>query len=254
MKVQENITIIISKNYGRSISVNLPAWQFFLGLFALSSALMLMLVLSVLFLVSYPQSQQMKYQYENLLREQGISREKKVGANNEFMEAKTEKFLAMLNDSNGKRGSDGDFSGQDELFQPPIVLESLKTTVNGKSVEVVFRLKNPKKAENRGGYLYAIFENEDKEPHEYQVSPPVALNEEGFPQSYKLGIRFARINDAVSFRRRVKRAGKEDYFTHVTLFLFSVRGGLLLKERLEMERDLFFQEGPAVHSQKFDQI
>ena len=75
-------------------------------------------------------------------------------------------------------------------------------------------------------------------------------NTEGFPETYKMGVRFTRIRDAVSFHGKVKRQSDDDYFTHVTLYLFTVRGGLLLRERFELERDLFFKEQPVVRTQQ----
>jgi len=67
---------------------------------------------------------------------------------------------------------------------------------------------------------------------------------------YKLGIRFTRIRDSVMFRRKVRRSSDDEYFTHVSLYLFSVRGGLLLRERFELERDLFFKDQPVIRTQQ----
>jgi hypothetical protein len=47
------------------------------------------------------------------------------------------------------------------------------------------------------------------------------------------------VRNAVTYRRKVRRRSPEDYFTHVTLYLFSLRGGLLVKDRFELERELF---------------
>ncbi|MCZ6533852.1 MAG: hypothetical protein O7A08_12930 [SAR324 cluster bacterium] len=44
---------------------------------------------------------------------------------------------------------------------------------------------------------------------------------------------------SVTYRRKVRRRSQDEYFTHVTLYLFSLRGGLLVKDRFELEREIF---------------
>lgn len=254
MKVQESITLIISRNYGRPISFSLPAWRFYaLGAMAVIF-LAAMLVLSFLFMVSYPRMQQIEQEHENLLEERDALREKILSRNVEAMDAKVRAFLALLNKKTPSNTVASKEEGEREgNYTPPIQLDSITTLVRGKTVEVAFQLTNTRQEYNPGGYLYAIFENEDKDPPEYSATPPVATNEEGFPQSYKFGVNFSRIRKSATFRRRIRRASKEDYYTHVTLFLFSIRGGLLLRERLELDRELFFQDRPAVRREKLSE-
>lgn len=254
MKVQNTITLIISKNYGRPLSFSLPAWRFYV--LGVVSVLLLgaMVAFSFLYLLSYPRIRQMEREDRQLRKERDALREQISSTNLGALEAKERAYVARFAKPAPSGGDtpqmEAALASSDDLYQPPIRVDSFTTRVTTRSVEVAFRLVNDSDANNHGGYLYAIFENDDKTPTQYVPSPSVNVNGEGFPQSYKYGIRFTRIRNAVTFRRRVKRTSRDEYFTHVTLFLFSVRGGLMLRERYELEKDLFFKDHPAVRTQQ----
>ncbi len=257
MKVQNTITFIVSRNYGRPLSFSLPAWRVYAGGTLAVLLLGAMVVLSVMYLLSYSRMQRIEQEHHELIEERDALREQILSANQAAFERK-ENRLALEAGPAGDEAQQARLAGwvnyADELYQPPIRVSSYTARVNGRTVEVSFRLVNQgEPANNRGGFLFAIFANEDESPARYVPTPAVKTNEEGFPQTYKSGIRFTRIRDAVTFRRRIRRPSREDYFTHVTLFLFSVRGGLLLKERYELDRDLFLQDEPAVQTRHFSQ-
>ncbi len=252
MKVQNTITFIISRNYGRALSASLPAWAVVLAGVVAVVLLVGMLTLSFLYVASYTRFRQVEQERRELLRERDALREQIHSANQGALERKERLFLARFEPAEGAEGGAGGSelsSYLEDLYQPPIVVASLTTRVTHRTIEVAFRLVNQGDENNRGGFLYAIFENDDRDPTEYQPSPAVKTNAEGFPQTYKSGVRFTRIRNAVTFRRRVRRGSEEEYFTHVTLYLFSVRGGLLIKERFELDRELFSQDQPAVRTQ-----
>lgn len=253
MRVQNTITFIISRNYGRPLSLSLPAWLFY-ALLTLGGLLLLaMVALSVLFIASYPRVQQIREHNDELRQERDALREQLHSRYQQYLERKEQHFVVLLQGpAESPETNDEPVTGYSEgedLYQPPIRVDSLTTRVTPRAVEVAFKLENQGDANNRGGFLYAIFANEDKDPVDYLPSPSVNVNAMGFPQSYKSGVRFTRIRDTVTFRRKVRRDTEENYFTHVTLFLFSVRGGLLVKERFELDRSLFTQDRPVVRTQ-----
>ena len=254
MRVQNTITFIISKNYGRPLSWSLPVWRVYVGGVALTVSLVLLVLLSALYVFSYQRVQEMEHETERLRQERDALREKILSANQEAWEAKERAILARAREQGAAPDQvreDYTLHFGDELYQPPIRISAFTTRVNERSVEVSFRLENQgDPSNNRGGYLFAIFENDDKNPIQYVATPSVNTNTDGFPETYKLGIRFTRIRDAVTFRRKVRRQSDDEYFTHVTLYLFSVRGGLLVRERFELERNLFFKDQPAVRTQQ----
>jgi type II secretory pathway pseudopilin PulG len=254
MRVQDTVTFIISKNYGRPLSWSLPVWRVYVGGVALAFLLLLLALLSVLYVFSYQRVRQMEDETQRLRQERNALREKILSANQEAFEAKERAFLARAQDSGATPvAAQEDFTTHfgDEQYQPPVRISAFTTRVDGRSVEVSFRLENQGDgSNNRGGFLFAIFENDDKNPVQYVATPSVNTNPDGFPETYKLGIRFTRIRDAVTFRRKVRRQSDEEYFTHVSLYLFSVRGGLLLRERFELERDLFFKDQPVSRTQQ----
>ena len=254
MRMKDTVTFIISRNYGRSLSLSLPALHVYIGGIAAGVLLLVMLLLSLMYLVSYPRIRTIESDYENLRKERDALREQILSANQDAWEAREAAWRAKLEKKDEQKpeevaGQDGE--GQ---YQRPLRVESLTTRVNGSLVEVAFRLENEGSENNKGGYLYVIFENNEREPVAYNATPAVATNEEGFPQTYKLGIRFARFHDAATFRRMIRRENGSEYYTHVTLYLFTVRGGLMLKERFELDRELFLQDRPVVRTQQPSQI
>jgi hypothetical protein len=216
-------------------------------------AVVLLTALSLMYLLSYQRVQQIEKDSEELRRERDLLREQLLSRRQEAFESKEKQFLARLR---GGRSTPVDrdlaepVSYSEDPYVPPIRVASLTTRVNGMTVEVSFRMENQGDADdNRGGFLFAIFEKDDRTPTQFLPTPAVNTNEEGFPQTYKSGIRFTRIRGTATFRRKVRRQSEQEYFTHVTLFLFTVRGGLLLKERFELDKELFLGEQPAVKTQ-----
>lgn len=252
MKAQNTITLIVSKNYGPPLSLSIPVWRFYSGLILICALVAGLSVLGVVFLITQPRIKQIEEENHNLRQERDILREKITTSYLEQYETKAIRFLAGPK----ARGSQKEDEGRElgvflgEIYEPPIRVDSYSMRVNLRNVEVSFRLVNQgSDKNNRGGFLFAIFENEENSPVRYLSTPKVNINEDGFPQTYKSGIRFTRISRAVTFRRRIKRTAADEMYTHVTLFLFSVRGGLLLKERYELDRDLFFKEKSAQKTQ-----
>lgn len=254
MKFQNTFTFIISKNYGHPISWNMPAWRFYLGSVALLAVLAAMTVMTVMFLATYPRLQQIERERDDLERQRDALKEQIFSFNQEIFEFKEARLMGVGSDRkepDGDFGSGVVFSDGEEGYQPPLVISSVTTKVDRRTVEVVFRIKRlSNSADNRGGFLFAIFENDDHDPVQFTASPPVAINEGGFPQTYKSGIRFSRIRDAVTFRRRIKRRNSDDYYTHVTLFLFSLRGGLLVRDRFRLDAEIFRKDANPVKIQE----
>lgn len=255
VKAQNTITFIVSRNYGRSLAWTAPAWQVYAVAALLVLALAGMAGLSLLYAVAYPRMDELQRQRDELRQERDLLQER-LGSQYQRQYERRENPVPSLVEGEG--GGPPRFvtldGGDQDLYEPPIRVASLTTRVNGRDMEVAFRLVNVGDPENnRGGYLFAILENAEVSPPRYEPSPAVKLTGEGFPQLYKAGVRFTRIRHAVTFRRRLHRESTETYFTHATVFLFSVRGGIILKERFELERDLFFSDGPAVRTQHRNQ-
>lgn len=253
MKVESTVTFIVSRNYGRALSLSLPARRMYVLAAILALVLAAMVAMSALFVLIQHRLWELEEDLQRVRSERDTLREQVSAENQKALEDKEAAWLALLQgDANGQGDtSDGSGPAGDEQYQPPVRISSYTTRVYGRNVEVSFRILNQGEPDNnRGGFLFAVFEQEDVSPSLYEATPKVSVNEDGFPQTYKSGIRFTRIRDAVTFRRRITRATAEDYFTHVTLYLFSVRGGLLLKDRFELDRDLFIRENPAARTQQ----
>lgn len=252
MRIQNTVTFIVSRNYGHPLSWSMQTWKVFLIGVLGGGILVVMVALSIAFLVTYPQLKKLELERDLLQKERKQLSDQLLSANQEAFEGKEKLWLQAMARGAGRRLVENERGDNLEAldYVPPVRILSVKTTVNRTKVEVAFRMTRPKDgAKNRGGYLFVIFENEEEDPSRFVPSPKVATNSEGFPQSYKSGVRYLRINDAVTFRRRIKRGSKEEYFTHVSLFLFSLRGGLVIKDRYELDRDLFRGDDPPVRTQ-----
>jgi hypothetical protein len=204
-----------------------------------------MLLMSILFLATFPTLQHIRQERDEYRQERDVLRDKLSSVNQKLFELKEERFL--LARAGGKTAEpraglvqDGGEPASDYL--PPVQITSVGARVDRRNVEVVFRIANQgEPVRNRGGFLFAVFEKRDTNPPRFAVSPSVKLNQEGFPETYKAGVRFPRVRKAVTYRRKVRRKSTDEYFTHVTLYLFSLRGGLLVKERFELDQDLFIR-------------
>lgn len=251
MKAQNTLTFIISRNYGHPISLSLPVWRVVLAAVVGAALLAGMLIMSILFLATYPHLLNIKQERDNFRRERDALREQLSSASQKLFELREERFL-LAGAAGGDTGQSRERAqgGADAAsdYLPPVQISSATTRVDRKNVEVVFRIVNQgEPIRNRGGFLFAVFEKRDVDPPRYVVSPSVALNKEGFPETYKAGVRFPRVRSPVTYRRKVRRQSDDEIFTHVTLYLFSLRGGLLVKERFELDKDLFIkgQSGQA---------
>ena len=242
MKAQNTLTFIISRNYGHPISFSLPVWRVYLGGVVLVVLVAVMFLMSVLFLGAYPHMLNLERERDGLKIERDALRGQILSANQKFYDSKEVGVVAAPVD-NSRRGREP-FDDPDESkagdYIPPIKIASIKTLVDTKTVEVVFRLvRQVDPAHSKGGFLIAVFENNDARPSRFAPSPAVDVNAEGFPATYKVGVRFPRVRNAVTYRRKIRRRSPDDYYTHVTLYLFSLRGGLLVKDRFELQRELF---------------
>ena len=246
MAERNTFTFIISKSYGHPISWSMAGWQVFFGGVILVVLLLAMTAMSAMFLLAYPKMLEFREQRDLLQKERAALREQNLSANQEAFDAKED--LIARREQGGSPAQKAENTAQrpsgEEDYIPPIRITSVKTSVLRNEVEVVFRMVRQGAVErNRGGFLIAVFENQEKSPPVYTASPNVPTNGAGFPESYKSGIRFPRFREGIVFRRRVRRQGREDFFTHVTLYLFSLRGGLLAKDRFELDREQFRPEG-----------
>ncbi|MBI3991980.1 MAG: hypothetical protein HY342_01795 [Candidatus Lambdaproteobacteria bacterium] len=248
MKVQKTYTFIVSKNFGRPISFSLPAWSLY-GLVGAGIVLLAtLLTLSIASLVFYPRLRGLEREQQELLRERDALRDQLHAANQQALAYK-ERLLAEGRGEEPPEESTGrsrPLRDEDESYVPPIKFSDVTTRVDHSSVELIFHISREGDASNNhGGFLFAIFENRASDPPSFMATPSVELNEDGFPQMYKAGIRVTRVRSDITIRRKVRRHSEDEYFTHVTLYLFSIRGGLIIRDRYELDRELFNQSSPS---------
>lgn len=250
MKVRNTITFIISKNYGPSLSLSLPLWLVYLGGLAAMGAVASLAGLSLMYLLSFPRIQQLELETRRLKVEVESLRDQLLSANQKAFDKKREALAGKQWKSSpnaAKTPAPGTRIHGDGLYQPPYRIISYTMRLDGKRMEFTLNLESIIPPENNaGGFVFAILENNDKKPVQFLSSPPVETNPEGFPLTYKSGAPFYRARRKMKFRRRMRRKSVHEYFTHVTLYLFSVRGGLMLKERYELNQDMFFDSKPVV--------
>ena len=244
MKVQQTFTFIISRNFGHPITWNVQAWRVYVGGTLAVALLLAMVALSSLYLLSFPRLRDLERERLELELERDTLRDELHAKNQAAFDLKDQAWSGAVvarNEPAPSAEPSPSGAGPDEaLYTPPLRIDSFTARASRNSVEAAFRIVGQgDPSRNGGGFLFAIFENHNESPPRYVASPPVDLTEEGFPQLYKSGIRFSRVRNAQTYRRNLTKRSAEEIFTHVTVYLFSLRGGLLAKERYALDPGLF---------------
>lgn len=246
MKANDTVTLIVTRNYGRPHTWSLPTWKVYVGSVATVVMASVLMLLGLAFLIFYPHYQQTRRDLKDLERERDALRQQVLSLNQENYHAK-ERGSAQ------EETAEADPKQQDvvpaslaagENYAPPLRIGGLNTRLARKHLEFTFQLLSSDKGRsNRGGFLFVVFENQDESPPQFLITPTASINETGFPQFYKEGLIFPPVRDSVSIRRSVRLEAPDVYYTHVTIYLFSPRGGLIAKERFQLDRSVFQQDG-----------
>jgi hypothetical protein len=241
MKVQHTFTFIVSRNFGHPITWNVQAWRVYVGASLAAVLLLAMTVLSSLYLLTFTSVRDLERERQELELERDALRDEVHAQSQAHFESKDEAWSGAIvaeRDEHSERPSPAALD--ETLYTPPLRIDSFSARAANHSVEAAFRIVSQgDPSRNGGGFLFAIFENLNEAPPRFVASPTVDVNEEGFPQLYKSGIRFSRVRNAQTYRRSVNIRGSGESFTHVTVYLFSLRGGLLAKERYPLDPGLF---------------
>lgn len=241
MKVHQTFTFIVSRNFGHPITWNVQAWRVYVG-GALAAALLLgMTALSSLYLLTFSHVRDLERERQELELERDALRDEMHSQSQSNFETKDKAWSgAIVAESSARSDRPTPAALDESLYTPPFRIDSFAARTAGNSLEAAFRIVSQgDPTKNGGGFLFVIFENLTETPPRYMASPTVDVNEEGFPQLYKSGIRFSRVRSAQTYRRTVNMQAAGERFTHVTVYLFSLRGGLLAKERYPLDPGLF---------------
>ncbi len=243
MKVPSVLTLIVTQNYGRPHTWSLPAWKVYLGGAALGTLLAIMVGLSLLCLIVWPRWRSSEESLRQLHQERDALREQVLSLNQEALEAKEKQQFGQVADQEQDEDSaDPVAAPGTPAYEQPIRITSLTARIVRSNLEVGFLVESQDRGRgNRGGFLFTIFENQDAKPPVYAAGPGIQLNDSGFPESYKEGALVPRVVDSLALRRRFKLETPGEYFTHVTVYVFSPRGGLIAKERFALDRTVFAQ-------------
>ncbi|MFI5399562.1 MAG: hypothetical protein ACHQZQ_00740 [SAR324 cluster bacterium] len=242
MKVQSVLTLIVSKNYGRPHTWSLPAWKIYAGGVALGTVLLVLMGLSLLCVMVWPRWQNAEESLRQLRQERDTLREQVLSLNQEALETKEKQGLGQvaLDEDEDDEGLDPVAQRDGAAYEAPIRITSLTARVVRSSLEVGFLVESQDRGRrNRGGYLFTVFENQDAKPPTFTAGPGIQINDSGFPESYKEGAVFPRVVESLALRRRYRLETAGEYYTHVTVYVFSLRGGLIAKERFPIDRSVF---------------
>jgi len=252
MKRGDTVTFIVTRNYGRPHTWSLPTWKVAVG-GSISLVLLTALVtLGLAFLLLFPQYHQTRKELKNLEQERDALRQQLVSSNQEALNAKER---GRTEDEPAARGdAEQDFlptsATGSEMYSPPIRIGGLNSRLTRDHLEFSFQLASTDKGRgNRGGFVFIVFENQNVDPPQFAVSPAASINGTGFPLFYKEGLIFPRVVDTLNIRRTIRLESPDSLYTNVTIFLFTPRGGLIAKERYQLDRSVFQRES-GVDSRK----
>lgn len=244
MKVHSVLTLIVSKNYGHPHTWSLPAWKVYAGGAALGTVLFVLVGLSLLCAVVWPRWRDAEESLRQLRQERDTLRGQVLSLNQEALEAKEKQSLGQVALDAGADDEDTDIAAASDgaASEAPIRITSLTARVVRPYLEVGFLVKNEDPGRSsRGGYLFTVFENQDVKPPTFTAGRGIQINDSGFPESYKEGAVFPRVGQSLELRRRYRLETPGEYYTHVTVYVFSLRGGLIAKERFPIDRSVFAQ-------------
>ncbi|HUJ76443.1 MAG TPA: hypothetical protein VL359_16395 [bacterium] len=243
MKRHKGITLLIARNYGRAHTLTLPLWKVYVGSALAATLMAALLGLSVLCLLVLPRWRSAEQRVRQLLQERNALQGQLLSANEEALEAKSSRSSAQVAQANPA----GDDLNDPATIPPdpytePVRITSLQSKLVHGALEVSYVVQNQSPRGNRGGFLIAVLENLDSVPPQFQTDRGEQVNETGFPEFYKEGDVFSPVASRVTIRQHFKLASPQEYFTHVTVYAFSPRGGLMTKERFALDRAVFSQE------------
>ena len=259
MRVQNTFTLILSKNYGPPVRWHTAVWRVYLAVSVAALVASLLLLLSFLYLVTYPRLRSQQQELEQL-RQENSGLMQQIGAvNSEAYLRKQSRYALQLpqdfSDGAEALSASITLSGDEDSYVPPFRVSSLTVKIDRRKVEAAFDVVRwAEKSRVRGGYLFIVFENRDAQPRTFATSARGDLNAEGFPQFYKTGRLVTRIRNTATFREKVDRGGAEGYYTHVSLYLFSFRGALLVRERFSLDNSWFQGVEPVTFTQNLPQV
>jgi hypothetical protein len=238
MKVQQTFTFIVSSNFRHPITWNVQAWRVYIGGLAAAGLVFVMAVLSSLYLLSFPHLREVEQQRQELELERDALREELHARGQAAFDAKDLARAQIA--APAAEESVTNVAADSGLYTPPFRIDNFSAQATRNSLEAAFRIVSQGDfSQAGGGFLFAIFEDQAQSPPRFAASPSVDVNEEGFPLLYKAGIRFSRVRNAQTYRRNISKRAQDETFTHVTVYLFSLRGGLLAKERYTLDPQLF---------------
>jgi hypothetical protein len=242
MKVHSVLTVIVTQNYGRPHTWSLPVWKVYVGGAAVAGLVVLLAGMSLLALVAWPRWRSAEESLRQLRQERDALREQVLSLNQEALEAKERRQFGEIARSEGPDDAEDDTLADQRgsVYEQPIRISTLTARVVHATLEVGFVVESQDRGRsNHGGFLFTVFENQDAKPAAYAAGPGVQINDSGFPEFYKEGSLFPRVVDSLALRRRLKLEAPGEYYTHVTIYVFSPRGGLIAKERFALDRSVF---------------
>jgi hypothetical protein len=242
MKVHSVLTVIVTQNYGRPHTWSLPAWKVYLGGATAALGVALLVALSLLALVAWPRWRSAEESLRQLRQERDALREQLLSLNQEALEAKERRQFGetALSEAPDDAADETLADQRGSVYEQPIRISTLTARVVRSTLEVGFLVESHDSGRsNHGGFLFTVFENQDAKPAAYAAGPGIQINDSGFPESYKEGALFPRVVNSLALRRRFKLEAPGEYYTHVTIYVFSPRGGLIAKERFALERSVF---------------
>jgi len=242
MKVHSVLTLIVAKNYGRPHTWSLPAWKVYTGGVAFGALIVVLVGLSLMCLIVWPRLRSAEETLRQLKQERDALREQVLSLNQEALEAKEKQQFGQvaLDAEDSDDGADNAAAPGSAEYEQPIRITSLTARLVRANLEVGFLVESQDRGRrNRGGFLFTVFENQDANPPVYAAGAGIQINESGFPESYKEGAIFPHVVDSLALRRRFKLETSGEYYTHVNVYVFSPRGGLIVKERFALDRSVF---------------
>ncbi|MDH4121879.1 MAG: hypothetical protein OEV94_09835 [Deltaproteobacteria bacterium] len=248
MKSPKTLTLIISPNYGRPITFQMELWRVYALAAATGLILLGLLLASLMLLFQYPRLIQLEKEVNELRQEQtqvnnhSLSQDRRnYHLKNTLMakelggvEIQVNATLAALKQR------------EENEFQPPVTVNGLEATLGERNLRLLCRMETHGAQDSvTSGWLLFVLERGRNGQTEYLATNDALINERGFPTHYKLGRAVGMYRRNLEFTETFRVTPGEPPYTHVTVYLFSARGGLILRERVELNQSNVKPEAPS---------
>jgi len=133
-------------------------------------------------------------------------------------------------------------SEEDFLEGTSAEMERFDASVKGDDLNIRVKLLNTSNPiQTIGGYICITLMNADHSPPLFKSLTDGAIGENGYPASYKTGKQYLIKQRSSTTYFKFTLTEVNEYYTDAIVFLYSYKGRLLVKQNIELKKEIFLE-------------